>query len=166
MPLPEEQDFRLSEIYSPRAVRFIERVEFDRWALKLYAISYGDQAMDAQDFHEAVALARWVLPRPARTAQRPGLGFLIAHRGRDVDYFVINWWDRENELFNRVLMREQRAGADWRAGTAGELACVWDLEILWFERNAYIAHMLDGAPDEEAYLATVMPAADGSSLPA
>jgi hypothetical protein len=57
---------------------------------------------------------------------------------------VLAWWDHENELPPRVFLRRVRTHP-WRAAQAGESICVWDLEILWDERLAYVATMLTPA---------------------
>ncbi len=50
----------------------------------------------------------------------------------------------------RVWVRD---GDSWRAAANGESVCVWDLRVLWWEREAYVATMLAGRSDgREAYL--------------
>ena len=75
----------------------------------------------------------------------------IEHHGATGDYLVVGWWDRENELPTRVYYR----GPDgWRAAAGGESFCVWDLRVMWWEREAYVATVLSGRADgAEAYLA-------------
>jgi hypothetical protein len=50
--------------------------------------------MDWDVFAPGLALAEAALPQPAVTPARPGVGFLIAHRGRTGNYTVLGWWDR------------------------------------------------------------------------
>jgi hypothetical protein len=89
------------------------------------------------------------LPQPAVTEKRPGVGFVIFHYGTSGDYLVIACWDNENELPIRVWVRE---GDRWRPATENEGICVWDIEIFWAERNAYIATVLAGGTADD-YLA-------------
>jgi hypothetical protein len=51
-----------------------------------------------------------------------------------------------------------RAGAAWRPAQGSESICVWDLELLWFERQAYVGAVLvpAGAQDLDGYLATAL----------
>lgn len=42
----------------------------------------------------------------------------------------------------RVFLRDR---GNWRPARDGESFCVWDLEIMWHERCAYIRTMLVGA---------------------
>ena len=119
--------------------------------LKQYSIVYGDAAFDAARFSDGLALAWAALPEVAEAQGRPGVGFLICHQGLSGDYVVVGWWDRQNELPIRVFIR---ADDGWREARGGESFCVWDLAVIWHERNAYINHVMTGADiDLDAYLA-------------
>lgn len=146
---------RVSEPYRDRLIRFLGVRGLDGWRLKLYEIRYGPEPLSRELYEEGLAIAAGALPRPPVTEERPGVGFVILHRGRAVHYLVLNWWDRENELFNRVLLRGFEEDGAWEWGRAGETACVWDLQVLGFERDAYVDAVLAGAggPDLEGYLA-------------
>ncbi len=90
------------------------------------------------------------LPQPAQIVGRPGLGFLICHQGRTGDYTILCWWDRENELPIRVFVRDDQG---WRPARGSESVCVWDLEVIWHERCAYVESMLQAGVEApvEAY---------------
>lgn len=98
-----------------------------------------------REFEPGFARVLAELPATARTADRLGVGFLIAHRGRGSSYVVLGWWDRENELPVRIAVRDHAEGAVWRAAAASESVCVWDLEVIGHERDAYVASVLSGA---------------------
>jgi hypothetical protein len=86
-------------------------------------------------------------------AGRPGVGFAILHQGATIDYFGLYWWDGQIELPARVYVRGPKG---WRLAAGGESFCVWDLRVIWWEREAYVTTVLAGRPDGvEAYLATV-----------
>lgn len=144
----------VGEAYRDRAIAFLGVRDLAGWRLKLYSIRYGEDPLPERVYEEGIARAVEALPSPPVTPERPGVGFLILHRGRSVHYLVLNWWDRENELFNRVLMRGFADGDAWAWGRGGETACVWDLQVLAFERDAYVERVLarPDAPDLEGYL--------------
>jgi hypothetical protein len=100
------------------------------------------------------------LPEPDPAAGRPGLGILIAHQGLTGDYTVLAWWDSENELPIRVwVRRDGESDRGWRPAQGGESVCVWDLEILAAERDAWVDTMMSSAgPDPAAYRERVAPA--------
>jgi hypothetical protein len=146
--------------YEPRPICFHGLREIDGWRLKRYSITYGPGPLEWSAFEPAMALVDAALPRPAVTAGRPGLGFVIAHRGRTALYCVLSWWDNENELPTRVFVRALEGDAEWRAARGPESFCVWDLQVIAFERDAYVTTVLAGNADRTAatgaYLGTVL----------
>lgn len=141
--------------YAPRPMRLLDVQERAGFALKRWWIDlYDEAAPNLADWAAALALADAALPLDA-SPERPRTGFLILHRGRGADYLVLGWWDRENELPLRVFVRYPGSGdAEWRAARGGESVCVWDLEVIAREREAYVASYLDAAcqAPRETYL--------------
>lgn len=127
--------------------------------LKEYAIRFGADALDRSSFEGGIARALRELPPPSLAEGRPGLGFLIVHRGCGADYVVLGWWDRENELPVRVVVRD---GGEWRAAGPNESFCVWDLDVIAHERDAYVETMLAGprGPGADGYLKRPAPDVD------
>ena len=124
--------------------------------LKLYTIRHGEDPLDLDDYRDGLELALSELPVARPSEGRPGLGFVIVHRGRDLDYVVLAWWDRENELPVRVFVRDD---GEWRPAGESESFCVWDLEVMAFERNAYVETVLGGKEGgSSAYLGQVLEA--------
>lgn len=154
----------------PYEARVISRggvVEHSGWRLKIYGISHDGCPLTEEEFAGGMVLALAALPRPAVALGRPGVGFLISHRGKTADYVVLGWWDRHNELPVRVFVREP--GAFWRPSRGAESFCVWDLQVMWFEREAYVSTVMSGGdPDPvAAYLGRALELtvqADGGSV--
>lgn len=135
--------------FAPRAATFHVIVEHAGHRLKGYSVRYGERPVDWEEHHEGIELALAALPEAKPVEGRPGLGFLIVHRGRAAEYVVLAWWDRQNELPVKVFVRNE---GPWRPAREGESFCVWDLEIVARERDAYVETVLaDG--DVGAYLA-------------
>jgi len=130
--------------YAPRRVTPLGVRSVRGFRLKTYAIVFGDTPFDQARFEPGMALAVAELPAPAAAA-----GFAVLHQGRTGDYLVLGWWDHENELPLRVFVRKE---SGWRPAQGGEGACVWDLAVVWHEREAYVNTILAGKP-VEAYLA-------------
>ena len=146
--------FQRSEVYAPRPIRFLELLEHDRWRFKLYAITYGTEPLDRPLYDDAIRAALAALPRPAVAPRRPGVGFIICHQGRGWHYLVVNWWDNENELPQHIYVRPMAANGAWQRASEGQSICVWDLQVIAAEREAYVRHVLSPhtGPDIEAYL--------------
>lgn len=134
--------------FAPRETRFHGLVEHAGHRLKGYTVRYGDRPVDWEEHRAGIDLALAALPEAKPAAGRPGLGFLIVHRGRGVEYVVLSWWDRENELPTRIFVRDE---GPWRPA-GRESFCVWDLEIFAAERDAYVETVLAGGTAEN-YLA-------------
>lgn len=137
--------------YRPRIIRYHDVQRHAGWRLKRFTISFDGSAVHWDDFAPGFDLALAALPRPAETPGRPGVGFLIAHHGRTADVAVLGWWDNENELPLRVFVRP--SGDGWRPAGESESVCVWDLEVIWAERQAYVDTLLSEGGTVEAYLA-------------
>ena len=135
--------------YIARPIRYTGLAEPHGYCIKTYAVVYGSGPFRDNDFAEGLRLAFDTLPQPAVTEVRPGVGFAIAHQGNGADYSVLAWWDNENELPLRVFVREQRAGATWRPARGGESVCVWDLEVIGYERQAYVETLLNHGTVED-----------------
>ncbi len=138
--------------YADRPTTFAGVREDRGWRLKLWDIALPGSTLDTARFEPGVAAAVAVLPQPAATPQRPGVGVLIRHQGETGDYVVLAWWANVNELPIKVWLRD---GAAFRPARGDESVCVWDLDVLWREREAYVATVLADptAPDLDAYLA-------------
>jgi hypothetical protein len=118
--------------------------------LKAYSIVYGDAPFERDAFDAGLELAEHELPAPAVAPGRPGVGFVILHQSRIGPYIILAWWDNDNELPVRVFLQQD---ANWRPAGPSESFCIWDLRVLWHEREAYIRTMLNGSPDVAGYLA-------------
>jgi hypothetical protein len=135
--------------YAPRKLAFSGLREVSGYRLKVYFIVHNEGVFEPSRFESGFAEAAKCLPSPAKTPVRPGVGFVVCHQGETADYFVLCWWDQENELPVRVLLRE---GEGWRPSQDGESFCVWDFRVMWWEREAYVNTVLaKGTVD--AYLA-------------
>lgn len=143
--------------FAPRPTQFVGVRALGDWRLRLHTITLPGETLDWAQFEPGLALAAEALPQPAVEPGRFGIGFVICHQGRGFDYIVLCWWSRENELPIRVLVRERQPQALWRAAKDEESICVWDIEVIERERDAYVRTVLAraGEPDIEAYLCEV-----------
>ncbi|HEX2897460.1 MAG TPA: isochorismatase, partial [candidate division Zixibacteria bacterium] len=105
--------------------------------------------LDWPVFEQAIKQYSKELPSAAITDTRPGVGFIICHQGRGWQYLVFCWWDNENELPQKIFVRKIGKTEKWKPAAIGQAICVWDLEVIWFERNAYIATVMAGESVDE-----------------
>lgn len=141
--------------YETRPIRYEGIWEHGGWKLKVYsAANDGPRARD--ELVDAVKKrATEVLPQPALTKNRYGVGFLCAHDARGGCFAFVDWWADENELHHH-LFSGPKDDPDQLApvGPDGLTACVWDLAVMAFERQAWLETVLARlqGPDLEGYL--------------
>jgi hypothetical protein len=132
------------ERYAPRPISLLPHMTKGDWTIKRYAIRHGRSEYDEYRFEHAREMALAALPMPALEDGRVGVAFMIEHQGKNIDYLVLGWWDRQNELPLRVWVCPVEE--NWRPAKGSESICVWDLQIIWAERQAYVASVMQGRP--------------------
>ena len=140
--------------FTPRPIQFARQIEHDGWRLKRYDIHLESEPIDEAVFDSGLERALTLLPSPPMTERRPGVGFVICHQGADSHYIVLNWWDNENELFQHIRIRARPDG-QWGPGEGRGSFCVWDTQVIWHEREAYVRHVLTRETSIESYLADI-----------
>ena len=144
--------FKPARPFAPRPNRYLGALPRKDWRIKRYAIWLEGETFDEARFDEGIRRAMRTLPEPAVTTDRPGAAILILHQGGTADYVVLAWWDSENELPLHVWVRKPDE-TNFRPAASSESVCVWDLDVLWGERQLYVRHMIgESAPDLETYL--------------
>ncbi len=115
---------------------------------------YRREAARRELLEAAEAEAERILPTPAVTATRYGVGFLGVHDGRGGNFVFVDWWEHENELHHHVFFSMSADPGALRPATAADpIACVWDLGVVAHEREAWIRHVLAAdIPDLDAYI--------------
>ncbi len=147
--------------YIPRPIRFLELWRVGNWRIKLYGITYsGEYPRPA-----LLAAARQVATRQLRllpdALRHYHVGFLGVHDGRTSNFVFLDFWAEENELHHHVFVSPtDRPECLADATPTGLCACVWDLRLQAFEREAWLVHVLqrEGAPDFDGYLAATLDA--------
>jgi hypothetical protein len=137
-------------MYRPRSIRYIGREDVDCWRLKVYGI--GTHAPDARPEFVAATLeaARDALPEGG------GAGFVIAHDAKTAGLGLVYWWANENEIHGRFFASPLDDPTALVPNDGTGVGCVWELEILDFERRAWLEDVLKNG-DLEAYLSRRAP---------
>ncbi len=133
--------------YQPRTIRFVELHQADGWRLKVYSILHRNKQRDPELLVTATDTALAWLPRPAVTSDRYGVGLLGVHQGSSYDFVTVGYWAYETELRFQTYMRPSTVSYRLEPIGAEELSTdVWDIELLAFERDAWMETVL--LPDE------------------
>jgi hypothetical protein len=84
-------------------------------------------------------------------------GFTIAHDAQSAGLGLVYWWANENEIHARFYSSPLDDPGTLTAYTGAGMACVWELEVIDFERRAWLSDVLVD-DDVEAYLSRALEA--------
>jgi len=141
--------------YETRPIRFLDLLERDGWRLKCYGITVDGEYPEDSLVDAGLDRAVERLPTPATAEDRYGVGIVVVHEGADGNYVLVDWWYGENMLANHVFYSTRADPLSFEYISPGMMACVWELRVFAFEREAWLEHVLanpDGS-DIEGYLA-------------
>ena len=130
--------------YEPRSVAFIER----EGQLKHYGIGCHGEAPRAALVGATRDAARDAVPEGA-------LGFTIAHDAASAGLAIVYWWANDNEIHSRAFVSPADDVGALEPVDSTAMACVWELEVINFERLAWLEDVLK-AGDPERYLSRVL----------
>lgn len=149
-------EFTLPSAYQPRPVRFLELVECEGWTVKTYSISARRERVGEETLRRVRRqLPQWLKAAKAQALPKYRLATLIVHEGREGVFAIVNWWVDENMLQHFVYRATDEHPDDFVLySDTGIVTCVWELAVLWHERNAWVEHVLKkpDRPDVAAYL--------------
>lgn len=130
-------------MYAPRLTYPVSGYD-DPEGVKLYAIA----ANGIKVMLEPYLLRLEEMKSRRRIDWSSTASFAIFHEGAQLRYLVLCWWGNDNELLNLVSVCEN---GNWIEDTKRYSFCIWDLEVIWHERNVFIQHMYSGSVDLETY---------------
>lgn len=140
--------------YRTRPVRYLKTLEDGGWRMKLYGISADGPEPRPELLIAAKEVAFETLPEPSGGG-RYGVGFVIVHDGRDGCYVLVDWWQGEDMLYQHLYLspKGQPRGLE-RHTESGLTACVWELAVISFERQAWLDSVLKNpeSPNIEHYM--------------
>jgi len=151
---PRAEAIELRGPHRARPVRFAGLHRLDEWRVKLYGIATPGRRPRPALLDAALETARRVLPRPARAADRYGVGFVIVHDAADLGFVLVDWWHGENEIHQKLFSADLSDPTDLKPHFNDAVGCIWELSVTDFERRAWIDDVLANAsgPDIERYL--------------
>jgi len=141
--------------YARRPIRFLELATIDGWRVKTYGISAKGDTPSPTLVQTAKQLAGKALPtppvrvnrngssddggEPLDSLDRYGVAVLIVHEAREGCFVLLDWWTGENMLQHHVYFSPDTNNPEFEdVADTGIGACVWELKVLSFEREAWI----------------------------
>lgn len=139
--------------FKPRTIRFMGLEQCNGWTLKCYSISMQKQPVGEHVF----VLVKKYLPEWLQKASMTDLpvykvGTLMLHEGKEGCFAIICWWVDENmlQLFAYLAPTED-PGVFEMISDKGIVSCVWEMEVLWFERNAWVEEVMKQKGNPRAF---------------
>ena len=117
-------------MFSKRKIECINKYK-DPDELKLYSISFSGEQVDAFKYIERLSAIK--IAKGLDWKSIPA--YAIFHDGEEREYLIFCWWLNGNELFHSVSVKEDNG---WVEDSSKYSFCVYDLEIMWAERNYYV----------------------------
>ena len=141
--------------YEARTIRFINQAAPDGWRIKIYGISPKSSPLPSNIVSAGAKAVLPHLPQPAITEHRCGVGFLIIHRGTMRNWFLLDWWEYEDILHQKLFSSPlDDPGSITPEPDTSLIACVHELRVVTFESDAWIKTVLreDQEPGFDDYL--------------
>lgn len=148
-------DLRMDK-YKPRQATFLKIHEAGDWRVKIYTLTQHEQ-FTSYDILDRVLdmIPAWIKNGGNQDLSNYKIATLIVHEANEGIFSILNWWVDENMLQNQVYLTSPEESAGFESiSDSGIAFCVWELAIVWHERNAWIKHVLKNPekPQFEAYL--------------
>jgi hypothetical protein len=132
-------------MYRPRPIASLP-ADTDADGIKVYTIAADDKRVDVSRFLPRLA----TLKQARHVAWSNTPAFAIFHEGAHARYLVLGWWGNDNEMFIAVAVED---ASGWVEDMSRYSFCLWDMEVMWHERNAFVECMYGAAADLTAYRA-------------
>ncbi len=147
---------QINNEYKTRSTRFMGTISTNGWTIKVYGISIKNAPIPNELIeHAKPNLTKWLEKSNDYPLPTYKIATLIIHEGREGVFTLLNWWIDENMLQNHVYFSTYDKPEHFEYfSDRGIMCCVWELAVMWFERNAWIKHVLskNSKPDFTAYL--------------
>ncbi|WP_182086650.1 hypothetical protein [Aureimonas sp. ME7] len=138
------------ETFRPRAFAFHGLWRPRGAALKLYSIRAGEGPIDPVLFDDAERVVSGSAPTDAP------VGSVVLHRGEEAVWLLLLWWMPGGILAERLWRRPLDGATGFEPVERPLMACVWELSVIGFERDAYVATVMAGGT-QNAYLDRTLP---------
>lgn len=135
--------------YKTRPIRFLELYRHKDWQVKVYSISMKTEYVQNKFTDLAKrCLSEWLQQITNYPLETYKIATLILHECKEGCFAIINWWIDENMLQQFVYLASREKPEVYKLySDKGMVSCVWELEVLWFERNAWLHYVLANAPN-------------------
>lgn len=136
------------DAYVSRPIVCIGEWEVESVQFKVYKIC-SSIASSAQE--PSIKAARQFVSR-IRLPAEGRFGFVTIHHGTEAVWLLVDVWV-DDTLHHQLFQAPVSSPTAFVANEGTEMACVWELPVIWHEREAWVKHVMqDQKADYEAYL--------------
>lgn len=142
-----------TEVYRPRTKNFRGIWAMGQVQFKVYELLADGKITTEEMIETAVRfLRKEVMCDVEKMGDSNGVGFVIIHPGDLGVTIAAHWWAQGSVLCQRIYRHQY--GDDDPLDTINRpaIACVWELEIITFEQEAWRNTMMKPQPQRAAYL--------------
>lgn len=144
------------EQYQDRKIEFVENSMVDDIHVKVYTITNRKKFEADITYKKSLELLpKWVENIKKSSIPTHRNAFLMIHEAREGTLILLCWWTGENMLETNIYYADFKNPSEINPSIYKEkqLVCIWELEIVWHERKAWIQHVLSNAenPDFVSY---------------
>jgi len=134
----------LSAPYHKRPIRFLNLECVGEWTIKCYSISFKNEYASEKQIQAARdRIPEWLLQAELTRYPHYKIATLIIHEGRDGCFAIISWWTGGNMLQLFAYIADEQVPDQFHLiSDKGIVSCVWEMAVLWFERNAWVRKVL------------------------
>ncbi|MBL7977683.1 MAG: hypothetical protein JNN12_05020 [Bacteroidetes Order II. Incertae sedis bacterium] len=88
-------------------------------------------------------ISKWLQHAQLISLTHYNIATLIIHQGKEGYYAIISWWIDENMLQLFAYFSSNPMTEDFQmVSDKGIVSCVWEMAILWFERNVWVEEVM------------------------
>jgi len=136
------------DTYKDRRIDFQGLHITDGWAVKIYTITMHDQFKSQETLQAILEQLDSLFLAIPRQSKLPihNHAFLMIHEAREGVWVLFSWWTGGEMIETEVFLASYTAPrVISKSPHPGALVCVWELEIIIHERQAWIKHVLQQA---------------------
>ncbi len=142
--------------YQPRYINFIEVFYQQNISFKYYSISNRNSIATPQNIATVKQMAlQWYDNMDHQGFATYDIAILMVHEVKEGVMGVLSRWVDENMLQTHVYLQDYAISDKFNLFSHNGInTCVWEIAVLWHERNAWVKHILmqSNKPAWKAYL--------------
>ncbi len=137
--------------FKARNIKFSGVWNQEEWCLKVYSISPNkNNTFSLQELENLLEkMTDWLARFQESGTNVHKIGVLMLHEATEGRFVIINSWTDENMLQHYVYLQRKESSGNFECiSDKGLFTCVWEMEVLWYERNLWIKEVMARGLDE------------------